>query len=312
MASGHGSKPIAVYGAIGANLLVAVTKFIAAFFSGSSAMLSEGIHSIVDTGNQALLLFGIRRARKPADANHPFGHGQELYFWSLIVAILLFGLGGGMSMYEGFVHLRDPSPLEDPLWNYVVLGLSVLFEGTSFTIALRELRSLRPQDSFWQAIRNSKDPTVFVVVFEDSAALIGLALAALGIYFSHRLADPRVDGLASIGIGLLLAAVAVLLAYESRGLLLGESADTATVEDIRRLAESDPSVERAGRPLTMHFGPNEILLNLDVQFRGNLSNTEVAQSVDRLEKRIRDAHPDVKRIFIESEALIGRNGEPEG
>ncbi len=172
MASGHGDKPIAVYGAIGANLLVAVTKFTVAAFTGSSSMLSEGIHSVVGTGNQALLLLGIRRARKPADENHPFGHGQELYFWSLIVAILLFGLGGGMSMYEGFVHIQEPSPLENPLWNYVVLGLAVFFEGASFVIALRELRALRPQETFLQAIRNSKDPTIFVVVFEDAAALL--------------------------------------------------------------------------------------------------------------------------------------------
>lgn len=307
MASSHGDKPIAVYGAIGANLLVAVTKFIAAIFSGSSSMLSEGIHSLVDTGNQALLLVGIRRARKPADDNHPFGHGQELYFWSLIVAILLFGLGGGMSIYEGIVHIQDPSPLEDPFWNYVVLGLSIIFEGISFVIAFRALRSLRPGEKIWQAIRNSKDPAVFVVVFEDAAALLGLFIAAVGIFLSHQLQQPRIDGMASICIGLLLAAVAMLLAYESRGLLLGESADLATVADIRRLVESDMSVERAGRPLTMHFGPSEILLNLDVQFHSGLSNAEVAQSVDRLEKQIREAHPDIKRIFIESEALIGHN-----
>lgn len=308
MASSNKERPIAVYGAIGANLLVALTKFIAAFFSGSSSMLSEGIHSVVDTGNQLLLLLGIRRARKAPDALHPFGYGQELYFWSLIVAILLFGLGGGMSVYEGVSHFLHPAKLEDPLWNYVVLGLACLFEGTSFTIAFRELRTERSQESFWQAIRNSKDPTTFVVVFEDSAALLGLATAFAGVYLSHRLENPRIDGIASIVIGLLLATVAVLLAYESRGLLLGESFDSEKVEQIRKLVEADTQVVRAGRPLTMHFGPEDVLLNLDVQFRPGLGSGELAAAVDRLEKAIRQRYTEVKRIFIEVEVFTESTG----
>ncbi|MCB0107385.1 MAG: cation transporter [Caldilineaceae bacterium] len=303
MASSKQERPIAVYGAIGANLLVAITKFVAAFFSGSSSMLSEGIHSVVDTGNQLLLLLGIRRARKPSDKQHPFGYGQELYFWSLIVAILLFGLGGGMSVYEGVTHLTHPSALEDPLWNYVVLGLAFLFEGTSFTIAFRELRAERRDESIWQAIRNSKDPTTFVVVFEDSAALLGLVTAFIGVFLSHRLSNPRLDGVASLIIGLLLATVAVLLAYESRGLLLGESFDPEKVEEIRQLVEADEQVVRAGRPLTMHLGPEDVLLNLDVQFRTDLSNRELAATVDRLEKTIRQRYAEVKRIFIEVEVF---------
>ena len=304
MTSSTQERPIAVYGAIGANLLVALTKFIAAFFSGSSSMLSEGIHSVVDTGNQLLLLLGIRRARRPADQNHPFGHGQELYFWSLIVAILLFGMGGGMSAYEGITHIQHPAALEDPLWNYIVLGLAFLFEGTSLGIALRELQKASGEESLWLAVRHSKDPTVFVVVFEDAAALLGLLTAFIGVYFSHQFNNPRIDGIASIVIGLLLAIVAILLAYESRGLLLGESADRQKVEHIRSLAQADTGVVRAGIPMTMHFGPNDVLLNLDVQFRANLSGVELAASVDRLEKRIRHAHPEIKRIFIEAEGLI--------
>ncbi|MEZ4616050.1 MAG: cation diffusion facilitator family transporter [Caldilineaceae bacterium] len=305
MASSNHERPIAVYGAIGANLLVAITKFVAAFFSGSSSMLSEGIHSVVDTGNQLLLLLGIRRSRKPPDEKHPFGYGQELYFWSLIVAILLFGLGGGMSAYEGIAHIMHPSPLEDPLWNYVVLGLAVLFEGTSFAIAFRALRAERRDESIWRAIRNSKDPTTFVVVFEDAAAVLGLATAFVGVYLAHRLDNPYIDGIASIVIGLLLATVAVLLAYESRGLLLGESFDAEKVEQIRALVEADPQVVTAGRPLTMHFGPDDVLLNLDVQFQEGLASTELNTAVDRLEKKIRQAHEEVKRIFIEVEVFTG-------
>ncbi|MCE7984376.1 MAG: cation transporter [Caldilinea sp. CFX5] len=304
MASSKAERPIAVYGAIGANLLVAVTKFVAAFFSGSSSMLAEGIHSVVDTGNQLLLLLGIRRARRPPDQNHPFGHGQELYFWSLIVAILLFGMGGGMSVYEGITHLQHPTPLEDPVWGYVVLGCAFLFEGTSLGIALHELQSASTEANLWRAVRQSKDPTVFVVVFEDAAALLGLITAFLGIYFSHQLGNPRIDGIASLIIGLLLATVAVLLAYESRGLLLGESADRRKVEAIRALTQADPGVVRAGLPMTMHFGPEDVLLNLDVQFRAGLSSAELARTVDRLEKRIRQEYPEIKRIFIEAEGLI--------
>lgn len=312
MASSNQERPIAVYGAIGANLLVAITKFVAAFFSGSSSMLSEGIHSIVDTGNQLLLLLGIRRARQTADSSHPFGYGQELYFWTLIVAMLLFGLGGGMSIYEGITHLEHPSALDDPFWNYLVLGLALLFEGTSFGIAIHELRSATDEENLWQAVRQSKDPTIFVVVFEDAAALLGLVTAFIGVFLSHRLANPRIDGIASIVIGILLAAVAVLLAYESRGLLLGESADQDKVEHIRSLAQADPQVVSAGRPLTMHFGPQEVLLNLDVQFREGLSSAELAASVDRMEKSIRQAHPEIKRIFIEVESLIDHETTRKG
>ena len=304
MASSEASeKPVAVYGAMAANLAIAVTKFFAAFFTGSSAMLSEGIHSLVDTGNQSLLLLGIHLSKRPADETHPFGHGKELYFWSLIVAMLLFGIGGGMSVYEGITHLMHPGPLEDPTWNYWVLGLGFIFEGISWTIAFKKFLPQVGQDGFWRAILTSKDPSVITVLFEDSAALAGLVVAFVGVFLSHQLNNPYLDGAASIVIGLILAMVAVLLAYESRGLLLGESADTSTIKSIQRLAKADPAVERVRRPLTMHFGPNEVLLNLDIQFRQELSATELTSTVDRLEKTIREEHPTIKHIFIEAEAI---------
>lgn len=302
--AGHSKeKPITIYGAIAANLLIAITKFIAAFFTGSSSMLSEGIHSLADTGNEGLLLLGVHRSDKKPDATHPFGYGQELYFWSLVVAMILFGLGGGMSLYEGITHILNPRELEDPLWNYVTLALAVVFEGISFLIALRALLRAKGHESIWQAVHWSKDPTIFVVLFEDAAALMGLALAFFGVFLSHRLNEPRLDGVASILIGLVLAAVSMVLAYESKGLLLGESADPATVKQIQQLVTADRDVRRARKPLTMHLGPEEVLVNLDVEFRPGLTSSELTATVDRLEQQIRAAAPQVTRIFIEAEAL---------
>jgi len=296
-------KPIAVYGAMAANFLIAATKFAAALVTGSSSMLSEGIHSLADTGNQGLLLLGNRRSAKPSDHMHPFGYGQELYFWSLVVAIILFGLGGGMSIYEGVSHILQSRPLEDPFWNYITLGLAFLFEGASFIIALRELLRVKGEESIWQAVHASKDPTIFVVIFEDFAAIIGLALAFLGVFLSHQFNSPRLDGAASILIGLLLAVVSMVLAYESKGLLLGESASRRTVQHIYEMVNADKDVQQARQPLTMHFGPNEVLLNLDVQFRPKLSSSEVTAAIDRLEQKIRASYPEIKRIFVEAKAL---------
>jgi cation diffusion facilitator family transporter len=304
MSSESGERPITVYGAITANLVIAIAKFVAAFVTGSSAMLSEGIHSVVDTGNELLLLLGIRRSGRPADAMHPFGYGQELYFWSLIVAILLFGLGGGMSIYEGISHLQHPAEIRDPSWNYAVLAIAFVAEGASLTIALRKLLERRRSgETLWQTLRASKDPTVFTVVAEDSAALMGIGVAFLGVLLGHRLQNPYIDGAASVVIGLILASVAVFLVYETRDLLVGESAESEAVQSIYQLATADPDVISVARPLTMHFGPNEVLLNLDIEFRPELSAEEVTAAVDRLEANIRQKRPKVKRIFIEAESL---------
>jgi cation diffusion facilitator family transporter len=266
-------------------------------------MLSEGIHSLVDTGNGLLLLLGIRLSRRPADATHPFGHGLELYFWTLIVAILIFGAGGGISIYEGILHMLHPQPVEDPFWNYVVLGAAVVFEGTSWGFALKEFLAAKGKRTAWQTIRTTKDPTVFTVLFEDSAALLGLLVAAVGIFLAHRLEAPILDGAASVVIGLILCAAASLLAWETRGLILGESADAETIADVERLASSDPAVVRVARPLTMHLGPKQVILNLDIQFRSSLAIDELESAIDRLQKAIQSEYPEFKHIFLSVESI---------
>jgi cation diffusion facilitator family transporter len=245
-------------------------------------------------------------SKKPADASHPFGYGKELYFWTLIVAMLIFGVGGGVSIYEGILHLLHPTPLKDPIWNYVVLGLAVVFEGISFFIAYREFQAVKGEHSIWQAIRASKDPTTFTVLFEDSAAMLGLIAAAVGIFLGHRFENPYFDGAASIVIGLILAGVALFIGYESKGLLVGEGADPATLQSIKRIAESDPKIARVERPLTMYFGPHTVLLTMDVQLRNDLSGADRDATVKRLEQAIREKHRDINHIFIESKSPSAR------
>lgn len=292
-----------IYAAITANFGIAIVKFIAAAITGSSAMLSEGIHSTVDTGNELLLLLGLRLSKKPADDTHPFGYGQELYFWTLIVALFIFAIGGGMSIYEGVNHILDPEPLTDPFWNYVVLGLAVVFEGYSWNVALQEFLASKGEENFWTAIRASKDPTIFTILFEDSAALVGLFVAFLGVFWGHFLNNVYLDGVASIAIGVILAGVAILLAYESKGLLIGEGANAETVADIRSLTQADPAVRKVLKVLTLHFGPEEILLNLDIQFTKKLSTEQLAVVVERLEKQITSKHPEIKNIFVEAKSI---------
>ncbi|QHJ01321.1 cation diffusion facilitator family transporter [Xylophilus rhododendri] len=292
-------RPIAIYGAIAANVAIAVTKFIVAGLTGSSAMLSEGIHSAVDTFNGLLLLLGLRLSKRPASQEHPFGHGKELYFWSLIVAVLIFGLGGGASVYEGIQHVRHPVALSDPTWNYLVLAAAALFEGTSFVIALREfLSEKRSGVPFWRAIRSSKDPSNYTVIAEDGAALAGLALAACGVYFSHKLQRPELDGVASILIGLLLAAVAVLLVRESRGLLIGEGLRPETAERIRAMAMGHPGVRQAGKVLSMYLGPDEVLVTLDISFDPGALASDAGLTIAALEAEVRRQFPVIRRLFI--------------
>ncbi len=291
---------IAIYGAIGANIAIAVTKFVVAGITGSSAMLSEGIHSSVDTFNGILLLVGLRLSKRPASVEHPFGHGKELYFWSLIVAVLIFGLGGGVSFYEGIEHIRHPEPLRDPTWNYVVLAAAAVFEGTSFLIALRQFRAQAGGTPFWQALDRSKDPTTYTVLAEDSAALAGLAVAALGIYLGHRFDMPVFDGAASMVIGLLLAGVALLLIAQSRGLLIGEGVRPETARAIRELAMAQPSVEEVGRVLSMYIGPDQVLAIVDVNFKDDTDTGEAAAAIAAIERQVRARFPMIKRLFIEA------------
>ncbi|GAB3231761.1 cation diffusion facilitator family transporter [Hymenobacter seoulensis] len=300
------SSKIAIYGAIGANIAIAISKFVAAFFTGSSAMLSEGIHSLVDSGNGMLILFGVKQAEKPADDRHPFGRSKELYFWSLIVAILVFSVGGGMSFYEGIKHIQHPAPITDPTWNYWVLGLSLVFEGISFFLAFREFNKSRGEAGFWATLGRSKDPSVFSILMEDLAALLGLVLALAGVYFGHLLKNPYLDGAASLCIGVLLVAVAIFLIYKTKGLLVGEGVDDETIFSLEAIAVSQRSVEQVRRPLTMYMGPQDVVLALDVEFHDHLSAVEVEQAVDQLQDAIRAKHPEFKRIFVEAKALTSK------
>ena len=236
------ASKLPVYTALAANLAIAVTKFIAAGVTGSSAMISEGIHSLVDTLNEILLLLGMERSKKPADARRPFGYGKELYFWAFIVSILIFGIGGGVSFYEGITHLQHPELIRDPLWNYIVLGVAFALDGASFLTAQREFNRQRGSQSFWGAVKRSKDPSTFVVLFEDAADLLGLIVAFLGVFLGHELNNPYLDGVASILIGVILTAVSVLLARESRSLLMGESMSETTLGEIITLVDIDPAV----------------------------------------------------------------------
>lgn len=303
-------SPVQVYGALAANLGIAAVKFIAAAASGSSAMFSEGIHSVVDTGNEVLLLIGLRRSRRPPDADHPYGHGKELYFWSLMVAVLLFGIGGGVSAYEGVFHLKQPRNLGSPTWNYIVLGISAVLEGASWIVAFREFRTRPHRRGYWSAFFESKDPSVFTVLAEDSTAIAGLLIAFVGVFLSSHFGIRIADGLASILIGALLAAVATVLIAEGRKLVVGESARAETVRHIREIALADRTVEDVSGPLTMHLGPDAILVNLSLRFKKGTSAADSAAAIDRIEREIRRAHPRVSHVFIDSRALSG--GDLEG
>ncbi len=291
---------IAIYGAIGANVAIAVTKFVVAGVTGSSAMLSEGIHSAVDTFNGILLLIGLRLSHRPATPEHPFGHGKELYFWSLIVAVLIFGLGGGVSFYEGVQHIRNPEPMRDPMWNYIVLAAAFVFEGTSFAIALKQFIGQTIGQPFWMALHRSKDPTTYTVLAEDAAALVGLLVAATGIYASHRLNMPALDGAASVVIGVLLVAVAVLLIRESRGLLIGEGIRPETAREIRSLALALPGVNGVGEILSMYIGPDDALVTIDLDFDGGTATDQAAATISTLQREVRARYPMIKRLFIET------------
>nr|WP_269141275.1 cation diffusion facilitator family transporter [Sphingomonas sp. IC-56] len=290
-----------MYAALAANVGIAIAKFVAAAITGSSSMLTEGVHSLVDSGNQLLLLYGKRRATRPPDAVHPFGYGRELYFWAFVVAILIFGLGAGVSVYEGWKHIQSPEPLQDPLVNYIVLGVAVLLEGSSWIVAVREFGRAKGAHGWWQAIRVSKDPTTFIVLFEDSAALLGLMVAGIGIWASHAWGDPRIDGAASIVIGLILAAVAALLARESKGLLIGERADPALVEQIRACVKAEPQVTAVNHVRTIHTAPESVFVAISADFEHTLPMGEAETLIGDMEHRLRATLPQLTSIYIRPE-----------
>ncbi|PEN14486.1 transporter [Longibacter salinarum] len=316
------SSKKAIYAAIAGNTAIAITKFIGAAISGSSAMLAEGIHSLVDTGNGGLLLLGIKRSQRPPDANHPFGYGKSLYFYTLIVAVLIFGLGGGFSIYEGLMHALDPGhggsgtvtvagiTMSGLTLNTIVLTAAIVFESLALRTALQEFKKQRGDKPFFSAIKEAKDPTTFTVVFEDSAALAGLVVALLGVHLASALHMPIIDGIASIVIGLILCGVAVFLIWESKQLLIGEAADPEIRDGVYDIVHNGGPVEAVGRILTVHMGPNTLVLNMDLEFRDDLSADEVEVAIDDLEKKIRERHPQVKYIFIEADSITKRKKSP--
>ena len=293
-----------IYAAIVANLGIATAKFIVAGITGSAAMVAEGIHSAVDTGNEFLLLLGERRAARPADRKHPFGYGKSVYFWALIVALSVFSLGGGLSIYHGVAALRHPPPLDDPTWNYVVLGVAALFEGYSWNVSRQALNALRkPGTSLWQAVRASKDASVFTVFIEDSAALLGLAVAGAGIAIGHAFDNPYADPAASILIGLLLVGAAFMLARETGGLLVGESIDREQLTALYALFRREPALDSVASLRTMQMGPEDVLLAASVQFRRGMPIDEVELAIARLEAAIAAEHPVIRHVYFDASAL---------
>ncbi|WP_066724482.1 cation diffusion facilitator family transporter [Sphingomonas pituitosa] len=292
---------LVLYAALGANIGIAVAKFVAAAITASSSMLTEGVHSLVDSLNQILLLYGQRRAKRPPDAQHPFGYGRELYFWAFVVAILIFGLGAGVSVYEGYLHILDPEPLRDPLVNYIVLGIATVMEGSSWVIAIREFSQSKGDCGWWKAIRESKDPAGFIVLFEDSAALAGLVVAAAGVWASHAWDDPRIDGAASIAIGLILAAVATLLAREAKGLLIGEPANPDLIRQVRSMLEAEPRITAVNHVRTIHTAPDRVFVAISADFDDSLAMGEAETLIERVEASLKAALPQLSSIYIRPE-----------
>ncbi len=291
-----------VYAALAGNSLIALTKFTAAWFTGSSAMFSEAIHSTVDTGNQGLLLYGMKRAELPADARHPFGYSKELYFWAFVVAVLIFGLGAGISFYEGIEKIKHPVEIRSPEINYLVLGLAMIFEGAAWWIAFKEFDRRRGRLSFTAAIRASKDPAIFTVLLEDTAAMLGLITAFVAIALGQALDMPVLDGVGSVLIGCILAATAAALIYETKALLIGEAADPEVAATVRQVIAKRPEVLTTNEVLTMHLGPRDILVNISLDFRNDLDAAGVERAITEMERLIKQASPRVRRIFIEAQA----------
>lgn len=295
------SSKKSIYSALAANLLIAVTKFIAGAVSNSSAMIAEGVHSVVDTINQLLLLLGIKLSKKKPDKYHPLGHGKELYFWSFVVSIMIFGLGGGISIYQGIMHILHPIELGDPKWSYIVLSLSIVFEGSSLVIAAIEFNRLRNGQTWWQAIVNSKDPSTFLVLFEDAAAVLGLLIVLICLWLSHHLNKPFIDGVASLLVGLLLVFVSLILARESRSLLMGEGIGRKTKVRIKAIVEDDDSVLSLMHLLSSYQSPEEVLLMLIVAFKPDQNTAQINDAIDRIRDTIKAEYRLVKFVIIQPE-----------
>ncbi|HEY2726023.1 MAG TPA: cation diffusion facilitator family transporter [Parafilimonas sp.] len=292
-----------VYTALIADLAIAATKFVAAFITGSSAMMSEAVHSLVDSFNEILLLAGIKFSSKPADEKRPFGYGKELYFWSFIVSLLIFSLGGCISIYEGIMQLKHPVAIEHALWIYIVLAISFLFNGFSLIAAIKNFNRIRTQDEFWDEIKKSKDPTGFVVLLEDAAGLLGVLVAFVGVFIDERYKTGYADGIASVIIGAILIAVSVLLVKESRSLLMGEPASKKTLHEIMKIAEGDSSVIKVLRHYSMYMAPEEVVLQLSVAFKNNVSAKQLTAAINQIEEKIKKRFPRIKQIFIQPDEI---------
>lgn len=292
------SNKVVVYAALLGNLAIALVKFVAAYITNSSAMLSEAIHSVVDTLNEILLLYGMKKSQQPANVRHPFGYGRELYFWAFIVALMVFALGAVVSIYQGIQHVRHPEEMLNPTLNYIVLTIAIVCEGISWFVALKAFRKIKGQQGYFEAFRRSKDPTTFTVLFEDTAALCGLFIALIGIYLAHALNIPELDGVASILIGVVLAISAILLARETKGLLLGESADPQLRNNILMIAQEDHAVLSANGVLTEQMGAHQVLASLSLEFEDNLSSDDIEACVNRIEAKIKQIHPEIVALFI--------------
>jgi cation diffusion facilitator family transporter len=300
-------SPRTVVVAIVVNLAIAAAKYAAAIFTNSASMLAEAIHSTVDTGNEALLLLGLNRSRKAPDSRHPFGYGQEVYFWSLVVAVVIFGAGGGAAISEGTQRFAHPHALENVVWNYAVLLVALAFESVSWAVAYRAIRNEYPNLSLFAAVRRSKDPGRFVILLEDSAAMLGVLVAlVLGTFLAVRFPDAHLDAIASIVIGLVLVVTAIFLIAKTRSLLIGESADPEIVDGIRALLDEDAEVAAVQRILTAQLSPQHVLLNLDIRLDPDISSSELPHAIDRIERMIQQRFPEVHEIFIEAQAFAQR------
>jgi cation diffusion facilitator family transporter len=297
-----GSKKV-IYAGLAANVAILAAKVAAAALTCSSAMLAESFHSAVDTGNSFLLLLGERRSRLPADDVHPYGHGKELYFWSFVVAVSMFAVGGVMSITEGIRHLLNPEPITAARWAYIVLAGSAVFSTVSMVIGLREVNRRKGDQTLLEFIRRSKDPSVFTVVLEDLGDIAGELTAMLAIFLANTFHLPYSDGAGSILIGLVMISVSGLLANESRALLIGESADRELVDSLKQLVRNDPAVERVGQLLTMQLGPEQVLLNLELEFYSQGSIEALEETIDRITRKIQQAHPEVKQVYLEANSL---------
>ena len=298
-----GESTKAVVAAIAGNFAIAVCKFVAAGFSGSAAMLAEAIHSLVDTGNDGLMLYGLRRSTKPADEDHPFGYGHELYFWTLVVGILIFGLGGGMSILTGILHVMNETTTEASVWSYAVLAIAAVFEGISWWFGYRAFRSEQQGRGVVETIQISKDPTTFSVLLEDSAALAGLAIAFAGIFMSHQLGVPWIDGASSIVIGGLLCLIALVMVYESKGLLIGEGVAKETAHGVRALIAAESDVESIGKLGTLYLGPEDVMLAVEVRFRRDGSVADTRHAIGRISNAIRAKYPRIRHVFLDASSI---------